>query len=249
MTSNGWPAPQPSDALGSSEGTKNIAFSAALIGWLVAYCIAVVLGVTLSSVTGQTDPDDVKTWFVAVSALTLWIPFIGVLMYLSRTRGRGTLRADYSLRFAWSDLIGIPLGVVSQLVIVNLATWPFRQLFPEAFDPEKVSQRAKDLVDNAQGVWLLLLAVVVVIGAPVIEELVYRGLLQQSMARSFGSIVAVFLCSAFFTVIHLVPVEFPGLFTFALILGFAFHRTRRIGFTIVTHMSFNAAGLLLVLLT
>jgi len=95
----------------------------------------------------------------------------------------------------------------------------------------------------------LLLVVVVVIGAPIVEELVYRGLLQQSMARSFGSIAAVFLCSAFFTVVHLVPIEFPGLFTFALILGFAFHRTKRVGFTIVTHMSFNAAGLLLVLLT
>jgi membrane protease YdiL (CAAX protease family) len=134
-------------------------------------------------------------------------------------------------------------------VIVNLATWPFRQLFPETFDPEQVSQRAKNLVDSADGVWLLLLAVVVVVGAPIIEELVYRGLLQQSMARSFGSIAAVFLCSAFFTVVHLAPVEFPGLFAFALILGFTFRRTKRVGFTIVTHMSFNAAGLLLVLLT
>ena len=249
MTDNDWPAPQASDAVGSGEDAKRIAFSAALIGWLIAYGAAVVLGVSLSGATGQTDPDNAPTWFVGLSALTLWVPFICVLVYLSRTRGHGNIRDDYSVRFAWSDLIGIPIGVVSQLVIVNLATWPFRRLFPETFDPEQVSQRAKNLVDGADGVWLLLLVVVVVIGAPIVEELMYRGLLQQSMARSFGSIAAVFLCSAFFTVVHLVPIEFPGLFTFALILGFAFHRTKRVGFTIVTHMSFNAAGLLLVLLT
>lgn len=249
MTNNIWPAPQVSDAAGSESHPKRIALTGALVGWLIAYGFAVVLGVSLTAATGQTDPDSVPTWFVGLSALTLWVPFICVLVYLSRTRGSGNIRADYSLRFAWSDLIGIPLGVVSQLVIVNLATWPFRRLFPEAFNPEQVSQRAKNLVDSADGLWLILLAVIVVFGAPIIEELVYRGLLQQSMARSFGSVLAVFLCSAFFTVVHLVPVEFPGLFAFALILGFTFHRTKRIGLPIVTHMSFNAAGLLLVLLT
>jgi membrane protease YdiL (CAAX protease family) len=249
MTNNDWPAPQASNAVEPGVGAEHIAFSAALIGWLIAYAAAVVLGVSLSTATGQTDPENVPTWFIGVSALTLWVPFFCVLVYLSRTRGHGTFRTNYSLRFAWSDLVGIPLGVVSQLVIVNLATWPFRKLFPETFDPEQVSQRAKNLVDSANGLWLLLLAVVVVVGAPVIEELVYRGLLQKSAARSFGSIAAIFLVSAFFTVVHLVPVEFPGLFAFALILGFAFHRTQRIGLTIVTHMSFNAAGLLLVLLT
>ena len=249
MTNNNWPAPQASDVVGSDKDAKHIAFPPALIGWLIAYAAAVVLGVSLSAATGQTDQDNIPTWFIGVSALTLWVPFICVLVYLSRTRGHGNIRDDYSVRFAWSDLIGIPIGVVSQLVIVNLATWPFRKLFPGTFDPEQVSQRAKILVDSANGLWLLLLAVVVVVGAPVIEELVYRGLLQQSMARSFGSISAVFLCSAFFTIVHLAPVEFPGLFAFALILGFAFHRTQRIGLTVVTHMSFNAAGLLLVLLT
>ena len=87
MTDNDWPAPQASDAVGSGEDAKRIAFSAALIGWLIAYGAAVVLGVSLSSATGQTDPDNAPTWFVGLSALTLWVPFICVLVYLSRTRG------------------------------------------------------------------------------------------------------------------------------------------------------------------
>jgi membrane protease YdiL (CAAX protease family) len=44
------------------------------------------------------------------------------------------------------------------------------------------------------------------------------------------------------------PVEFPGLFAFALVLGWARYSTARIGMSIVTHMAFNATGLALVVL-
>jgi len=43
-------------------------------------------------------------------------------------------------------------------------------------------------------------------------------------------------------------VEFPGLFAFALVLGWARHSTGTIGTSIVTHMAFNATGLALVVL-
>jgi hypothetical protein len=249
MTQNVWPAPQRSDAIEPFPTTRNIPLSGALLGWLASYAVAVILGASIANATGQIGVDNPPTWFVALSALSLWLPFIGALLYLSRTRGTANFKNDYSLRFAWVDLAGIPLGIFSQLVVVNVVTLPFRRYFPGTFDPEQVSRRAKDLVDSANGVWLLVLATVVVVGAPVIEELVYRGMLQKSMATSFGPVVAAVVSAAFFTVVHLVPVEFPGLFAFALILGFAFRRTNRIGFCIVTHMSFNAAGLLLVLLT
>jgi membrane protease YdiL (CAAX protease family) len=44
------------------------------------------------------------------------------------------------------------------------------------------------------------------------------------------------------------PVEFPGLFAFAFVLGWARYSTARIGMPIVTHMAFNATGLALVVL-
>jgi membrane protease YdiL (CAAX protease family) len=42
------------------------------------------------------------------------------------------------------------------------------------------------------------------------------------------------------------PIEFPGLFAFALVLGWARHSTGTIGLSIATHMAFNATGLVLV---
>ena len=45
------------------------------------------------------------------------------------------------------------------------------------------------------------------------------------------------------------PVEIPGLFAFALVLGFMRERTGRLGMCMVTHAAFNATGLVLLALT
>jgi membrane protease YdiL (CAAX protease family) len=61
-----------------------------------------------------------------------------------------------------------------------------------------------------------------------------------------NSTVALLVAAVWFTAIHLTPVEYPGLFAFALVLGLAFHVTKRLGMPIVAHMAFNATGLILV---
>ena len=60
--------------------------------------------------------------------------------------------------------------------------------------------------------------------------------------------VALVVAAVWFALIHFVPVEYPGLFAIALVLGFSYHFSNRIGLPIVTHMAFNATGLLLVAL-
>ena len=89
----------------------------------------------------------------------------------------------------------------------------------------------------------------VVIGAPFVEELTYRGLLQGSLARRIQPRFALLIVAVFFAVIHMSPVEIPGLFAFALVLGFMRERTGRLGMCMVTHAAFNATGLVLLALT
>ena len=143
-------------------------------------------------------------------------------------------------------LVGIPLGVASQLILVNAVNWPLARLFPDAFSFEEVSKRASDLVDVAHGGWIVLLGLVVIVGAPIVEEIVYRGVVQPGLVASWGSSVGVILTAVLFAAIHMQPIEFPGLFAFALVLGWARHSTGTIGLSIATHMAFNATGLVLV---
>jgi hypothetical protein len=158
---------------------------------------------------------------------------------------RSTIGAIFERR---DVAVGIPLGIASQIVLVNVVNWPLTRLFPDAFSFDEVSKRASDLVDAAHGGWVVLLAVVVIIGAPIVEEIVYRGVVQPGLVASWGRSVGIVTTAALFAAIHMQPVEFPGLFAFALVLGWARHSTATIGMSIVTHMAFNATGLLLVVL-
>jgi membrane protease YdiL (CAAX protease family) len=159
------------------------------------------------------------------------------------------LRNYFGLKFAKVDWIGIPLGVFSQVVLMNVVNWPLNKWWPDTFNPERVENRARDMVDAARGVWFIVLFLIVVIGAPLVEELVYRGFIQGGLQARIGSTWALLITAAWFTVVHLEPIEFPGLFAFAVVLGLCYRRTQRVGLPIVTHLAFNATGLLLVALS
>jgi membrane protease YdiL (CAAX protease family) len=129
---------------------------------------------------------------------------------------------------------------------VNIVNWPLSRLFPDTFSFDEVSKRAEDISSTAPGMWMVLLVVVVVIGAPVVEEIVYRGSLQTALVSTAGKWGGIVITAALFAAIHLAPVEFPGLFVFALLLGIVRQRSGTLGAAIVTHLAFNATGLLLV---
>lgn len=143
----------------------------------------------------------------------------------------------------------MPLGIVSQLILVPVVMLPLRLLFPGSFAPEKIEKRATDLVDNANGAWMIVLVLIVVVGAPLVEEIVYRGMLQRSIGAALGTSRALVIVAVWFAAIHFVPVEFVGLFAFAIVLGWVFDRNDSLGMNIITHMAFNATGLVLVALT
>lgn len=217
--------------------------------WSLTYLFANVCGSVVVALLGYAGADAVPTWVLALSALTLWGPYIGVLMWVSKRQGSGNFAQDFAIRFQAKDLWGFPLGMASQLLLVVLVTLPFQWMFPALFNKEAVEKRANDLFDAAQGAWIVLLFVIVVICAPLVEEIVYRGFIQHNLAVAYGARISLLLTSFWFAAVHLQLAEFPGLFAFALVLGLCFSRTKRLGLSIVTHVSFNATALTVMALT
>jgi membrane protease YdiL (CAAX protease family) len=217
--------------------------------WSLTYLFANVCGSVVISALGYGAVEVLPTWVLALSALTLWGPFVGVLFWTSKHRGSGNIVQDFSLSFQAKDLWGVPLGIACQLLLVVLVTLPFQWLFPSLFNSEAVEKRANDLFDAAHGAWMVLLVVIVVICAPLVEEIVYRGFIQHNLGVAYGARISVLLASFWFAAVHLQLAEFPGLFAFALVLGVCFSRTKRLGLSIVTHISFNATALTVMALT
>ncbi len=224
-----------------------ISIAAAAATWLGAYIAALPLQAGVIGLLGQSgvDPDDWPTSTMVATVLCLWVPFVVGLVVLGRRRGSGSIRDAYRVRFRVVDLVGLPIGVVGQFVLVPLLYWPLTTLFPDAFDPAKVEERATDLWNRADGWWVLALIAVVAIGAPLVEEVVYRGVILQSLEGRLNDTVALVVSAAFFGAIHLQPVEFPGLFVIGIVFGLCWQRSGRIACPILAHLAFNASGLLL----
>lgn len=188
---------------------------------------------------------------LGLSLAALWSAYL-VGMWLSSQRvGTGSMVADYGIRLAPIDVIGVPIGIAAQLGLVWLVYAPLKALWPETFSEDRLEDTARDLVDRADGGVLVLLVALVVIGAPIVEELFFRGMLQRTVV--FGAVsrnhqlMGVLVVAAIFAAIHLRPVEFPGLFAFGIVLGVCAWQTGRLGMAVMAHVAFNATGLWSVL--
>ncbi|MSO15308.1 MAG: CPBP family intramembrane metalloprotease [Ilumatobacteraceae bacterium] len=224
--------------------------SQVLLFWLAAFVLANFASLLVVVVTGNdgSSSGDLSTLVVALSATAMWLVYLFATTQFLQVNLKN-LRSTIGVTFLRRDVVvGIPLGIASQLILVNAVNWPLARLFPDAFSFDEVSQRASDLVDVARGGWVVLLGLVVIVGAPIVEEIVYRGVVQPGLVASWGRTGGLMATAVLFAAIHMRPVEFPGLLAFALVLGWARHSTGTIGRSIVIHMAFNATGLALVVL-
>lgn len=216
--------------------------------WSIAWVLgAIVVTPLLVVAAGGSLGDDLSIPQLALATLGMWAALGAGLVLASRRFGTGDVATDLGWSFRPVDLVGIPLGVATQFLLVPLLYWPLRELWPDTFDPDRLEQRAQELADKAGGANTVLLVLIVVVGAPLVEELVYRGLVQRSMSVAVGASSGLLLTSILFSLIHFSPVEYPGLFLAGLVFGGCVTVTGRLGPAIVTHAAFNAAGLVMVL--
>jgi uncharacterized protein len=246
-------------------GQAGIGIGTAAGVWGITWVVGNLIGSAIVSAAGYHSTDDAPVWVTMALAAGLWTPMLlgmwilvdrgqyGSAPYKSaqlRPTRRGLARhsfaEEYGLQFKVIDLVGVPVGVLSQLVLLRLVYWPLERGWPDTFSRSRVERNARDLYDRAHGGWLVGLVAVVVVGAPFVEELMYRGLLQRAALRRLNDVFAVVVVAAFFALIHFRWVELPGLFVFGLVLGVCALRTGRLGMGIAAHMAFNATGLLLV---
>lgn len=90
---------------------------------------------------------------------------------------------------------------------------------------------------------VMIFAAVAII-APAVEELIFRGMLQKSIANRLGPFAGITLASLIFAVGHMQPMAFVPLVVLGAIFGYLYHRTGSMRVNILLHIINNALALM-----
>lgn len=225
-----------------------IPFGVSVATWAIAWVAgSLLLAPLVVIVLGGDFSGDLSIPLLSAATAATWAAFLAALAFASRRFGTGDFVADYAVGFKPIDLVGVPVGVVLQLFVIPLLYLPLASWWPGTFNDEAIEERARDLVDRADGAGIFLLVLVVAVGAPIVEELVYRGLVQRSLANLTNAWPALVMASIWFALVHPSPVEYPGLLLAGLTFGAGLVLTGRLGAPMITHAAFNATGLVVAL--
>ena len=231
------PEPAPPDEVGRS----GLRYAAA--GYVVGLLLA-SLGVSIAeAAVGRSTPRPIGV--LVADVVGLWIGLVGGAVVASRTNGSGSLVRDFGLRVgAWWDLpAGAAIGLVSQYGLIRLIYLPFEQ-FDHSLS-HQLSQPAQADTASVHTIGALIIAVIfLAIGAPIVEELFFRGLVLRALLPGAGAPAAIVISALLFAGAHFELVQLPGLAVFGAVVGLLAWKTGRLGPGIAAHAAFNASAVI-----
>ena len=167
--------------------------------------------------------------FAVIYPISMIIAFVTIFFYIRLRDGKGRV-ARTSLEGFNPNVI---LGGLILLIAAQIVIEPILLLFPHT---EQTS---------GQGFWAIVTAVIF---APVFEELIFRGLVLESLLRRHRRLISVIVSSMLFAVIHFQPSVMLTAFVSALIFGTIYLHTNSIFSTIILHSINNAIAYSLITL-
>ncbi len=227
------------------EEHPDLPFGAAL-GALVVLVVSLVVAKLLVEVLVDFDWP-VLSYIVILVALG-YGPSLLWGWYVRRRWGSGKL-SHVGWRFEWSDFGWGPLtwmaAVGTQMVLAALV------LVLKVPISSNVDQASDFGADRA---YLVATVIAAVVAAPLVEELVFRGLIMRGFLSRMHPALAIGLQGVLFGLAHVDPVRGAGNIGLTIVLsgvGIAFgisaFLARRLGPTIIAHAIFNGVVMVIVL--
>jgi hypothetical protein len=87
------------------------------------------------------------------------------------------------------------------------------------------------------GGWMMLTSIVL---APVLEEILFRGIVQDSLTEKLGPLRGILIGACVFGIVHIIPQQVINAFFVGIVLGFIYYRSGSLVPVILIHMINNA---------
>jgi membrane protease YdiL (CAAX protease family) len=200
-----------------------------------------ILGVVVLMAVACAPIELIRVW-VGDEAATLvyYTSAFGLSFYIAHSlRKKNQLVSQYNFTMtSWRLTIPLYFGTLALLVGV---IGPLAALIPmpESFERAMLARAGQT------GAFAFLLFVVI---APLLEELIFRGVILDGLLRRYGPLTAILVSSVIFGLAHLNPWQFVTAFVLGCFMGWVYLRSGSLAGCVLIHMSANFSGYLLRLL-
>jgi membrane protease YdiL (CAAX protease family) len=208
---------------------------ARLVGWCLFVGFLTVIAYASQFSSGPPPKDVAYRWSSSIAGAIQYAIVFGVVMLLTRHLDRRSFLALRRPQISWWRIAGISALVLLAVFIVSAIVSPFANpeqeqgLIPEQWEPSKIAPFAAYVV-------------VVVVIAPIVEELTFRGV-GYALLEQYGRWFAVVTVGISFGLVHGLVAGFPIIATFGTGLAYLRSRASSTYPCMLLHASFNAFGL------
>jgi hypothetical protein len=209
--------------------------------WRVRDAVVVFVAGTAAATTAFLAVGDATVF--AVFGVIIPAQLVGmVLAFAVLIPRRPPWRESFRWSARWSDVVGLPIGIGIQVVLALLVA-----SIASAVDIEIPTQ---EVIDSAAAArtgfeWTLVGVGIVVLG-PVVEEVLFRGVLLRVLELR-SRFIAVYGSALLFAAAHAFDpaawLMLPSLFVLGVVLGYEVLRTGRLGRVVAIHAGFNLLAL------
>ena len=220
--------------------------------WDVVIALAISAGmVTLvaalkAGYTAVTGAEPAVGLLVIVGIALPWLGLGGWPLVATAWRGNGP-RIDLGLRLRWSDAGWGATAGVAALALSAIAAAVTRVFVPDL--TSSAADVASELLRSSPRGVVIAFGMAVLVGAPVVEELFFRGLLFDALRkRGLGAAWTVVVTAVAFAAFHFEPTRFLVLLPTGFVLGWVRWRTGSLGSSMLAHGLVNAPGAIVLLL-
>ncbi|HEY5122148.1 MAG TPA: type II CAAX endopeptidase family protein [Ignavibacteria bacterium] len=132
----------------------------------------------------------------------------------------------------------LPFIVIGTIVLLLGITPPIQSLIP-------LSESIKNLSSNIASHKGIFTFLAMVIAAPILEELIFRGIILDGLLKKYSPVISILISSLLFGLAHINPWQFVTGLLFGIFSGWIYYKTRSVLPSIIIHSSANLSGFLL----
>ena len=226
----------------------------AVFSIILALVVGMLMGPGVMLLMGDRadgDPPAKPSFSVAlfVTQIIFQAGFIGIIIAYLTVHRKFRLVPLFGLRsMGMAKTLGMAvLWLIASYFLLAFATMGLepvlKQLTGLDLKPQGLVETAPDITDP---VAKLLMFLTLCVGAPVMEELIFRGVLYNVASRWFGPVYASVSTSLLFGVIHNNLLSFIPLTLLGICFAEAYRRTRSLAVPMLMHAMFNGISFLVL---